>query len=217
MTSHKKVIIFDLDGTLVDNPASFDKAYHMFSQQDPELYAPEDVELKQLLIYLYRTGFKEADYHRLTAMLAPKRLPPRAALSRYWSMEYAINAVQLPQAKSTLEYLLARGYRVGLLTNGDSARQWAKVHACGLYPYFEDIIVSGDHPFEKPDPAIFQLSLSHFGVEAKDALFVGDTVTTDIIGAQRAGIDSLWLTPDTENTAGATYIARDVSFLKTIL
>lgn len=217
MILQKKLIIFDLDGTLIDNRASFAEAYRKFSVQDPELYEPGNSEIEQALIHFYLSGFSEAGYRQVVELLAPKRVPPLKALARYWGMEYAINAIQLPRSIDTLEYLLARGYRIGLLTNGNSQRQWAKVHSCGLYHYFEDVIVSGDHPYAKPDPAIFHLSLSHFGIEAKDALFVGDTPETDITGANRAGIDSLWLTPGTENTAGATYIAHDVSFLKTIL
>ena len=110
-----------------------------------------------------------------------------------------------------------KSYRIGLLTNGDSARQWAKIHSCGLCTYFDHIIVSGDYPFEKPDPAIYRLSLEGLGVTADEALFVGDTVETDIDGAKQAGIDSLWLTEKKENTAGATYLAENVGALMNLL
>lgn len=83
--------------------------------------------------------------------------------------------------------------------------------------YFDHIIVSGDYPFEKPDPAIYRLSLEGLGVTADEALFVGDTVETDIDGAKQAGIDSLWLTEKKENTAGATYLAENVGALMNLL
>lgn len=41
----------------------------------------------------------------------------------------------------------------------------------------------------KPEPAIYKTAVEHFG--AKQALFVGDRIDTDIRGANRAGIDSV--------------------------
>lgn len=40
----------------------------------------------------------------------------------------------------------------------------------------------------KPEPAIFHTAIKHFG--SNSALFVGDRIDTDIVGANRAGIDS---------------------------
>jgi glycerol 3-phosphatase-2 len=50
--------------------------------------------------------------------------------------------------------------------------------AVGILP-----IVAG-----KPEPAIFKTATDHFG--SKSALFVGDRIDTDIVGSNRAGIDS---------------------------
>ncbi len=217
MTHAKKAVIFDLDGTLLNNRASFAKAYQVMCKRYPELFDPQDAESEQLLIRLYNTSLSQEAYRALCDRLAPHRLPPMELLRKEWGMTYAENAIVLPCAEGTLQYLREKSYRIGLLTNGDSARQWAKIHSCGLRPYFDHIIVSGDYPFEKPDPAIYRLSLEGLGVTADEALFVGDTVSTDIDGANRAGIDSLWLTKQTENTAGATYLAESVLFLQTIL
>ncbi len=41
----------------------------------------------------------------------------------------------------------------------------------------------------KPEPAIYQTAVNHFS--AKDALFIGDRIDTDIVGANRAGLDSV--------------------------
>lgn len=217
MTHAKKAVIFDLDGTLLNNRASFAKAYQVMCKRYPELFDPQDAESEQLLIRLYNTSLSQEAYRALCDRLAPHRLPPMELLRKEWGTTYAENAIALPCAEGTLQDLREKGYRIGLLTNGDSARQWAKIHSCGLFPYFDHIIVSGDYPFEKPDPAIYRLSLEGLGVTADEALFVGDTVSTDIDGANRAGIDSLWLTKQTENTAGATYLAESVLFLQTIL
>lgn len=215
--NRKQAVIFDLDGTLINNRASFAKAYQALCARHSELFAPDDIKTEECMIHFYNTKHREESYRTLTERLAPLPLPPQTELIDEWGMIYVGNAVCLPDAVETLEYLKARGYRIGLLTNGDSARQWAKIHSSGLFPYFDHITVSGDHPFEKPDPAIYRLSLEGLGITAKQALFVGDTPSTDIDGARNARIDSLWLTNGTENTAGATYIAPSVSYLKEIL
>lgn len=217
MTSTKRAVIFDLDGTLVDNRASFAKAYRAICSRYPTVFDPQSLETEELMIRFYRSSFAKEAYDALAASLAPRVLPPQESFHTEWGMTYAENAVTLPGAAETLEQLRGKEYRIGLLTNGDSKRQWAKIHSSGLYPYFDAIVVSGDQPFEKPDPEIYRLVLSMLQVRAEEALFVGDTVRTDIEGARRAGIDSLWLTPQQENTAGATYLAPSVSDLLKLL
>ena len=217
MMPPKKAIIFDLDGTLVDNAASFEKGYRAFCNKHPNLLQPQNSETQKLMVRLYRSGFSQEIYQELAQKVAPEAFLPLSDLQQEWGMTYASNAVPFPDAEETILYLRRKGYKIGLLTNGNSERQWAKIHSCGLMQYFDHIVVSGDLQIEKPDPAIYQLSLAGLGIQASEALFVGDTVETDIDGAKRAGIDSLWLTQGTANTAGATFLAKSVSYLKEIL
>lgn len=217
MTHTKKAVIFDLDGTLINNRASFAKAYQAICETYPGLFDPKSAKTEQLMVDFYRSAFSQEAYERLAKSILPQALPKLEVLRMEWGMAYASNAVTLPGARETIAYLRNRGYKVGLLTNGNSARQWAKIYSSGLFTCFDSIVVSGDQPFEKPDPAIYRLSLSELDVTAEEALFVGNTVETDIDGANNAGMDSLWLTKQKENTAGATYLAEDVTFLTRIL
>ena len=216
MKLDKQAVLFDLDGTLVDNRASFQKAYRALCAAYPDLLSPDDRRAEQLMTEFYRMSLMRESYEALCRRTACA-LPPMEAFHDAWCRIYAENAVPFPWSTDTLDYLRTGGYRIGLVTNGDAFRQWTKIRSSGLAPMFDHIVVSGDQPFEKPDPQIYALALSGLGVAAEHALFVGDTVGTDIEGAKRAGIDSLWLTEQPTNSVGATYIARDVSFLKTIL
>ena len=125
MNHTKKAVIFDLDGTLVDNRASFAKAYRAMCARYPNLFDEQDGEAEQLLIRFYRSSFARDAYRALCDHLAPRRLqlPTIDCLHEEWGMTYAKNAVLLPHAAETVDYLHKKGYKIGLLTNGNSERQ----------------------------------------------------------------------------------------------
>jgi putative hydrolase of the HAD superfamily len=85
-------------------------------------------------------------------------------------------------------------YRLLLLTNGSPDLQQTKLEITSeLVSYFEHIVISGDFGKGKPDPAIFIHALEQLGVENEEALMVGDNIMTDILGASRADIASVWV------------------------
>ena len=84
-------------------------------------------------------------------------------------------------------------YKLGLLTNGPSDISWEKIRSLNLDPWFDAILVAGDLGIYKPDIEIFEHLLDALGVPANQALFVGDTYETDIVGAARAGMHTAWI------------------------
>lgn len=61
-----------------------------------------------------------------------------------------------PDVKSLLCELRDK-YRLALISNGTSDAQWEKITICGLKPYFDCIVVSGDTPWKKPDVNIIYM------------------------------------------------------------
>ncbi|WP_110928880.1 HAD family hydrolase [Bacillus massiliglaciei] len=85
-------------------------------------------------------------------------------------------------------------YKLLLLTNGSPDLQNTKLEITPeLVPYFDHIVISGAFGRGKPDPAIFHHALERMEVRADEAIMVGDNLMTDILGASRAGIPSVWL------------------------
>jgi putative hydrolase of the HAD superfamily len=85
-------------------------------------------------------------------------------------------------------------YQLLLLTNGSPGLQNLKLEITSeIAPYFDHIIISGDFGKGKPDVDIFLHALSKSGLSPEDVLMVGDNLMTDILGAERAGIRSVWL------------------------
>jgi putative hydrolase of the HAD superfamily len=94
--------------------------------------------------------------------------------------------------EETLEEL-ARVYQLGVITNWDSEdEQRRKVIHLGVDSSFRYFVVSASAGYEKPDVRIFGHALSLAGVEAGEAVFVGDRLDVDIAGAKAAGMRAVW-------------------------
>ena len=115
---------------------------------------------------------------------------------------------------------LKGNYKLLLLTNGSPDLQNTKLDITPeLVPYFDEIVISGAFGRGKPDPTIFEHALSLLNIEKEEALMVGDNLMTDILGAKRAGIKSVWINRhDKErNEVIPDYEIKHLSELFTIL
>jgi putative hydrolase of the HAD superfamily len=97
-----------------------------------------------------------------------------------------------PDAAPTLR-ALRRTHRLGLVTNGLTDLQRAKLGAGGLGAYFDVVVVSAEVGMGKPDPRIFAYALAALGADPGDAAMVGDSLERDVAGAQAAGMRGIWL------------------------
>lgn len=86
-----------------------------------------------------------------------------------------------------------RPARFGVITNGHLEAQQSKITATGLAQWVDHVVASGEVGVAKPDAAIFAEACRVFGVPAPDAVYVGDRLHTDAIGASRAGLHGVWL------------------------
>lgn len=93
-----------------------------------------------------------------------------------------------------LARLRAAGLRLGVVSNSDGRVETA-LEAAGLRHYFDVVLDSALAGVEKPDPAIFLAALEALGVQAEEALYVGDLYEVDVLGARSAGMDAVLLCP----------------------
>lgn len=85
-------------------------------------------------------------------------------------------------------------YKLLLLTNGSPDLQNTKLAITPeIAPYFDEIVISGAFGRGKPDPTIFEHALQLMGVSKDEAIMVGDNLMTDILGASRVGMKSVWI------------------------
>lgn len=83
------------------------------------------------------------------------------------------------------DFLKANGKEIVILTSWFSGTQIPRLKRTGLYGYI-DRIVAGEDAM-KPDSESFQLAIGNTSKE--DCIMIGDSITSDKLGAENAGID----------------------------
>jgi putative hydrolase of the HAD superfamily len=124
---------------------------------------------------------------------------------------------RLPEARAAVSAAAEHG-TVGLVTNGPPETQRQKLDAVGLADIFETVVFAGYDTAAKPDPEPFERALSDLGVAPDVTLHVGNSLSSDVAGAQAAGLDAAWLddgTPDPDPTPD--YVLDSLSDLHSIL
>jgi len=105
----------------------------------------------------------------------------------------ATTAQVIEDAFEILRKLTKAGYKIALIANDEDATSARNIVTnTGLKEYFDTIVVSGELGVEKPDRRIFEAALKSLGVKAEDAVMIGNRVDTDIVGANRLGMVSVW-------------------------
>ena len=112
--------------------------------------------------------------------------PFKQAFRAAWGTTHTL----VPGAKEMLETLRAKGYRLFAASNSFGHLQRSRLEHAGILPYFEDTYISMDIGYDKPDIRFFQEALRRAGLQPHEVLMIGDSMTTDVIGAQQAGIDA---------------------------
>jgi len=109
--------------------------------------------------------------------------------------------------------------KTGLITNAyDGEEQRERIRNSGLEAYFDLIVIAGDIGIYKPDPSIFFYALNRINVVPGKALYIGDSVTHDIVGAKSAGMKTaLFSEHSNRDTDVADYIIGGVDELQDLL
>lgn len=83
---------------------------------------------------------------------------------------------------------LGSRFKLGLLSNGNNYPEYF-----GLADRFDFAVYAQDVGIEKPDPRTFQIAAQRAGCGLEQLLHVGDSLVTDVEGAQAVGVRAVWL------------------------
>lgn len=113
---------------------------------------------------------------------------------------------------------LQHTYDLVLLTNGSPSLQQTKLTITPeLTPYFKHIVISGAFGIGKPDASIFQHVLELSACSADEAIMVGDNLMTDILGASRVGMRSVWINREDKPFNGEVRPTYEINNLHALL
>ena len=114
--------------------------------------------------------------------------PFKHAFREAWGKTHTL----VPGAREMLETLQSKGYRLFAASNSFGHLQRSRLEHADILRYFEDTFISMDIGYDKPDIRFYEESLRRCGMQANEVLMIGDSMTTDVLGAQAAGIDALF-------------------------
>ena len=197
-----KAVIFDFDGTLSDRQKNAYMIYDYMMRPYFEGYSDIEYEavLQDMLTY-DDNGTIKLEY-RLETFLKKYGDHFPEGFQKEFIAYYSDHMYQYTELKEeTIEVLeaLYGNYKLGLVSNGGSLSQHSKIDHVGISKYFDEIIVSDDVGYNKPQREIFDLMAQRLGVQNEECMMVGDVFSTDILGAIRAGMMPVWIAKHLEN------------------
>ncbi|MDE0467301.1 MAG: HAD family hydrolase [Candidatus Poribacteria bacterium] len=201
-----KVVFFDLDGTLCDSDTAWDIAqrdmFQLFRKHYPDVseesltaaWGTVHQELFQQL-NAGKCSMAEVRDSRFQCLFAELDLPTNSVMEEindFFCSRY-LTSLHLYEDVTVLEELHA--YHVGIITNGahdeHTDSQLSKVRHLGLSERIQSLTISDEIGIRKPKVGIFKVACERAEVSLEEAMFIGDSVQNDIVGANQAGMTSV--------------------------
>lgn len=184
LLARKRLLIFDLDGTLVNSSPLHARAF-------AQAFAPFAIAVD----YTSVAGLTTESAVDSLANAAGVALTPeiRTALIRQ-KRELALVLIDtelqaIPGAPVFVRAAMDR-WALALCTSASRANADAALHRVGLTGCFDWIVTANDVSHGKPDPEVFLAALDQSGIAAADALIFEDA-PSGLAAAASAGIDAI--------------------------
>ena len=201
-----RAVLIDLDDTLVDHRHALSTALSALHRADERLQPlgfdfllgewqrlletmHEDVALGRVPVHESRV-MRYRHFYALVGCNVERDEAERIAECHL--AEYMASRRIVPGAVALIERIAASA-RIAVVTNNTVREQEEKLATFGFDPHVAALITSEECGVAKPDGAIFRCALDRLGVDAGDAVMVGDSWMNDVIGATRSGIRAIWL------------------------
>ena len=196
-------LLFDADGTLFDYDKAEDKALRAtfadlglpFREEYGALYR----EINAAVWKDFEAGRTTAERLRVDRFARLFSAAGIQADAETFSLRYLPNlslGSDLMDGAVKVLHALRAHFHLALITNGLRDVQRPRLQRAGIADLFEQVAISEEMGVAKPDPAYFDALFARIGRPAKrQALVIGDGLTSDIQGANRYGLDACWFNP----------------------
>ena len=188
-----RLVIYDLDGTLIDSTEAIVETFNRVVEEQGELSCPRS-EIEEMIGLPLTEMFKRV-------LPTGKHGGVQACWDRFIEIYADVGPKKtwiLPGVPETLAHFKAAGYLQSVATTkrGDVASRL--LHKLGLRGYFDLVLGINDVAAPKPAPDIINLTLERLGVKPQEAVFIEDT-TIGLEAGVRAGVHTIGVTTGTHD------------------
>ena len=176
---NKKVILFDLDGTLINTDMLIIRSYmHLFDTYRPD-YPLTMQELISFLGPVLKDVFPRYFKEDFDTLLKTYHGYSKANISRFVSLYDDVIFM--------LESFKNAGIKMGIVTNRFKYSVDDVTSPFDINKYFDVFIALDDMTNPKPHPEGINLAIERLGVNKEDVIFVGDN-KSDYLAAKASGV-----------------------------
>ena len=193
--TNKKVIIFDLDGTLIDSSPDLALAInHMLSTIKKETFSLNEIHHwvgngAQTLVKRALSGSAQ-----IASNIDEKEFEDALDIFlKFYAKNLAVQTITYPHVLSTLAKLKIHGYKLVIVTNKPFDFVEPILKALKLEEYFEFHLGGDSLKEKKPNPAPLLYVCEKLNVTVDECVMIGDS-KNDILAAQACGMKSIGLT-----------------------
>jgi phosphoglycolate phosphatase len=183
--SNLKLIIFDLDGTLVDAYPAIIKSFN---------YTMQRLNYPCQSAAVIRRAVGWGDENLLKPFIKRKDLRQALLIYRQHHKHSLIKLSRLfPKVKRILTYLKDKGYKIAVASNRPTKFSWILIRHLKLAKHFDYVLCADRLKHIKPHPEILKRIIKNFKVKPQEAIYIGD-MAIDAQAGQRAKIKTIIVT-----------------------
>ena len=161
------------------------KRYNLINKAHWEALERKELTRDQVLLGRFQVLFEE-----MGITVDPE------AVARAYEHNLSIGHWFMPGAEEAVERL-SKKYKLYLASNGTATVQAGRLASANISHFFEEIFVSQEIGANKPSIEYFERCFARIpGLDKSKTIMVGDSLTSDILGGQNAGIATCWVNPN---------------------
>ena len=160
------------------------KRYNLINKAHWEALERKELTREQVLVGRFQVLFEEMG-------IAAEPV----AIARAYEDNLSIGHWFLPGAEEAVE-ALSKKYKLYLASNGTAKVQAGRLKSANISRFFEEVFVSQELGANKPSLEYFEKCFARIpNFDKTKSIIVGDSLTSDILGGQNAGIATCWVNP----------------------
>lgn len=175
-------------GLETGRPASMDD-FRRHIQANPRAYPDDDIRDVFKTIVQKCCGARQDLEHMAADLSHLFRACTRKRLFVYPTIKHGLAAI-------------GEKYRLGIVSNAQEAFTLEELDLFKLREQFDVIVLSSEVKLKKPNPAIFRTALEKMAVTPQEAVFVGNDLAADIMGASNLGMRTIFIGHPTYSIQG---------------